>query len=80
MLQYGQTIFMGIFPFLFIYFLGSLHNSENYNDMAITQKPISVRINETLLARLDVYIKRIEGKRNACINAAIDEWLNNRGA
>lgn len=48
--------------------------------MAINQKPISVRMDKELLAKLDSFVAKINGKRNACINGAVEEWLKSRGA
>lgn len=46
----------------------------------ITQKAISVKVDEQLLQELDDYLKHRRLKRNAVINMAIRMWLAARRA
>lgn len=41
----------------------------------ITQKPISLKINIAILAKLDAYCEKNGIKRNAAINAAIAKMI-----
>lgn len=47
--------------------------------MALTQTPISLRINNNTLDRLNDYVRAHNARRNACINQAIEEWLDKQG-
>lgn len=54
------------------------HTNQTYRVMAISQKPISLRISKESLARIDQFCEDSAGlrKRNEVINTAITEWLD----
>lgn len=53
-------------------------NNKTNSIMAVSQKPISLRIYKDSLARIDQFCEDSAGlrKRNEVINTAITEWLD----